>query len=109
MKHATWIIASLGFLTASSTLAADINTKKSPAEIEKHAAERFKKSDTNNDGAISKEEFLARSEKRFNEIDTDHDGKISPKEMKTYRDAKQAKRAKRLAEKEKEEKSTLKK
>lgn len=109
MKHATWIVASLGLIAASTSYAADTGTKKSPAEIEKHAAGRFKKSDTNNDGVISKEEFLARSEKRFNEIDADHDGKISPQEMKAYRDAKQAKRAKHLAEKEKEEKSAPKK
>lgn len=104
MKHSTWMITSLGLLAASTSFALDIPAKKSPAEIEKHAAERFKKSDINGDGALSKEEFLARSEKRFNEIDADHDGKIAPKEMKAHRQAKQAAHAKRLAEKAKEAK-----
>ena len=102
MKRLVLACASIVLLTSSPALSFDWGLKKTPDEKEKRAAERFKKSDANGDGSLSKEEFLARSEKRFTEIDADHDNKISPKEMKSYRDKKRAERAKRRAEKQKE-------
>ena len=42
---------------------------------------RFDEIDTNHDGSISREEFLAAEKKRFDEFDTNHDGKIDAKEI----------------------------
>ena len=98
MKRTFAIILSTALLSTPA-LAVEATTKKTPAEVEKRAEERFKKSDINGDGTLSKEEFLARSEKRFAEIDTDHDGKISPKEMKANRQVKRAAHEKRMADK----------
>lgn len=42
---------------------------------------RFDEVDTDHDGFISREEFLAGQKKRFDEFDTNHDGKIDAKEM----------------------------
>lgn len=101
-QHIASLIAILSLSAGAAMAAETAPVKKSPAEIEKRAAERFKKSDMNGDGTLSKEEFLVRSEKRFNEIDADHDGKITPKEMKTHRQAKRAEHEKRRAEREKQ-------
>jgi len=42
---------------------------------------RFDEIDTNHDGSISRDEFLAAEKKRFDEFDTNHDGKIDAKEI----------------------------
>lgn len=42
---------------------------------------RFDEIDTNHDGFISRDEFLAAEKKRFDEFDTNHDGKIDAKEI----------------------------
>jgi len=42
---------------------------------------RFDEIDTNHDGFISRDEFLASEKKRFDEFDTNHDGKIDAKEI----------------------------
>jgi hypothetical protein len=41
----------------------------------------FDEIDTNHDGFISRDEFLAAQKKRFAEFDTNHDGKIDAKEI----------------------------
>ena len=41
----------------------------------------FDEIDTNHDGFVSREEFLAAQTKRFAEFDTNHDGKIDAKEI----------------------------
>jgi len=41
----------------------------------------FDEIDTNHDGFISRDEFLAAQKKRFDEFDTNHDGKIDAKEV----------------------------
>ena len=41
----------------------------------------FDEMDTNHDGFVSREEFLAYQKKRFEEFDTNHDGKIDAKEI----------------------------
>jgi hypothetical protein len=41
----------------------------------------FDEIDTNHDGFISREEFLAAQKKRFDEFDTNHDGKVDAKEV----------------------------
>jgi hypothetical protein len=42
---------------------------------------RFDEIDTNHDGFISKDEFLASEKKRFEEFDSNHDGKVDAKEI----------------------------
>ncbi len=42
---------------------------------------RFDEIDTNHDGVITRDEFLAGEKKRFDEFDTNHDGKIDAKEV----------------------------
>ena len=42
---------------------------------------QFDAVDTNHDGFISREEFLAAQKKQFDEFDTNHDGKIDAKEI----------------------------
>jgi len=42
---------------------------------------RFDEIDTNHDGFITRDEFLASEKKRFEEFDTNHDGKIDAKEI----------------------------
>lgn len=43
----------------------------------------FDEVDTNHDGFISRDEYLAMEKKRFAEFDTNHDGKIDAKEVAT--------------------------
>ncbi len=44
----------------------------------------FNQHDSDNDGAISKAEFLQNAEKRFVEIDADKDGNITKEEAKAH-------------------------
>ena len=41
----------------------------------------FDEMDTNHDGFVSRDEFIAYQKKRFDEFDTNHDGKIDAKEI----------------------------
>lgn len=41
-----------------------------------------RRADTNNDGAVGKDEFLAAHAKHFDMADTNHDGKLTPEERK---------------------------
>jgi hypothetical protein len=52
-------------------------------------AARFAAMDTNKDGTISKDEWVAagRREQGFDRIDANHDGKITPEEMAAARPA----------------------
>jgi hypothetical protein len=51
--------------------AADAQPRKTP----------FDEMDTNHDGFVSRDEFVAYQKKRFDEFDTNHDGKIDAKEI----------------------------
>jgi Ca2+-binding EF-hand superfamily protein len=59
---------------------------KSPDERRQAMEERFKKADTNGDGALSRAEVQAsgnqRLLERFDAIDTNKDGKITPEEIR---------------------------
>lgn len=42
---------------------------------------RFDEIDTNHDGFLSRDEFIAGEKKRFDELDSNHDGKLDAKEI----------------------------
>ena len=97
MKHkiTAFLGACAAFGLAHPVLADEAAPAKPPGAGEKHSpADYFKKLDTNGDGFLSKEEFLARAEKapdpakaktrleeRFTQIDTNKDGKVSLEEF----------------------------
>lgn len=58
---------------------------------EKKLEHMFTKNDTDGDGAVSKEEFLASAEKKFTAMDKDGDGKITKEEAKTHHEEMRAK------------------
>jgi hypothetical protein len=43
----------------------------------------FTEADTNNDGVVTRAEFLAKAEQQFNAGDSNHDGKITREEAQT--------------------------
>ena len=47
----------------------------------------FEMQDTNKDGAVSEDEYLAFGKARFAETDANKDGKITKEEIKAHRDA----------------------
>jgi len=57
-------------------------------------AKTFKAADPDNDGTLTKDEYLALVEKLFNKADVDHDGTLSVQELKS----KAARTLKRLIE-----------
>jgi Ca2+-binding EF-hand superfamily protein len=77
-------------------------TKKPPERQRKSVEEIFKEKDTNKDGKLSKEEFLAgvpearkaAAEKRFAAMDTNKDGYVTPEEMKAAREKMKERREK---------------
>lgn len=46
----------------------------------------FKAMDTNGDGAISRDEYLAQAERQFQHLDSNGDGKVTPEEMAALRE-----------------------
>jgi Ca2+-binding EF-hand superfamily protein len=65
----------------------------------------MEKVDTNGDGMISKDEFLARHEEMFDKMDTDGNGSLTPEEMKEARGEMREKMKERM-EKRKEMKES---
>ncbi|HET7923995.1 MAG TPA: EF-hand domain-containing protein [Rhodanobacteraceae bacterium] len=52
-----------------------------PGAQEEPRKSPFDEMDTNHDGFVSRDEFIAYQKKRFDEFDTNHDGKIDAKEI----------------------------
>jgi hypothetical protein len=88
-------------LAASSAFAAEQPTPPAGGpQGQSPAHHMFDDTDTNKDGLISKEEWVAKGDKMFSEIDANKDGKISEDEMKAHHDMKRAEYGKRHAEME---------
>lgn len=47
-----------------------------------HKGKMFEKMDTNNDGVITKDEFMSKHEQKFNEMDADNNGEVTREEAK---------------------------
>lgn len=79
------ILGGAAALIAAPALAQDAPRPSDPAEI-------IKLMDTDKDGAISKEEWVAagRREQRFARVDADGDGKVTIEELKKAMAAMQA-------------------
>lgn len=56
--------------------------------------------DANNDGAVSKDEFIADANKKFTEMDSNKDNKVTQDEMQKFQEAKKAEREQRKKEME---------
>lgn len=78
MKQLTTLSLAIGSLLIVSQVTASESDRKSMHH--KHMEERLQQVDSNQDGKIDLEEFLAHSEERFKEIDADGDGFISREE-----------------------------
>jgi len=69
----------------------------------KKGAKMFEKHDTNSDGVISKDEFLAHATERFDKMDVDGNGEVSQEEAKAAGEAKRSEmKEKRKAKKDAE-------
>lgn len=104
MKISSLAYASLLALTIAAPAFAETPAAPAeatpPAQHEGHAGP-MQTADTNNDGLLSKAEFMAVQEKRFADMDTNKDGNISRDEMRGFRD-KMGEMRKEMMEKHKE-------
>ena len=82
--------AGLSFLWAPTTKAQDAPTRMAPA-------------DTDKDGKLSREEFLANAEKRFDKMDVDGDGFLTTDERKQAKEKMMERRGMRKQKKGAEE------
>lgn len=81
MKPTSLALCGLTIMFAtSSALAAD--APKTDHKGDTHPPRHFELTDTNHDGAISKDEWRAKGDTMFAEIDANHDGKLTEDEMK---------------------------
>lgn len=91
---ATAILASAPAYAADTVPPASTAAPKGE-KVEGKRVERFKSADTNADGALSREEFLANAASRavetFTKIDKDGNGSATREEMKAYGDEMRAK------------------
>tara|TARA_B100000073_G_C23744367_1_gene574653 strand:- start:580 stop:1005 length:426 start_codon:yes stop_codon:yes gene_type:complete len=74
-------------LSASAYAEGGMKDKKHHFDKKGHHERMLKKLDTNQDGKISKAEFLTESEKRFTEIDADANGELTSEEMQKHHEA----------------------
>jgi len=93
MKKIMMLVAAILAFQAVPVLADNHGGKK---------GEKFEMKDTNKDGVISKDEFLANAEKKFSEMDADGNGAISKEEAQAqWKDKKEKMKEKRKEMKEK--------
>jgi hypothetical protein len=91
MKLLTRLIASSVLLSISAlSLAADESTPMTgqmpmAGQMQQKMQQHIKEADTNGDGNISKQEFMAGCEKRFQKMDANGDGQITKEERQQMR------------------------
>lgn len=92
MKRTTFTILSLLLAGVATQAYASEHENPTPPQDgphhEKMAGHMFKETDKNDDGFISKEEWIAKGDKMFAEIDTNKDGKLAHDEMKAHHEKK---------------------
>lgn len=89
MKKLTLTTLSLiATLAAGSALAEEHGTPPKDGHHKGMHEHMFKKTDSNGDGAISKEEWTAKGDQMFKEIDANADGKLAHEEMKAHHEKK---------------------
>ena len=100
------LAAPVAVMAQTATDAAPAPAVEKPADkshFKRNGAKMFEESDTNKDGGIDQDEFLARHKEKFKEIDADGNGKISADEFKAHgdkmRDKMKEHREKRAADK----------
>lgn len=79
MKRSLTTLSLVLALAAGTAYAVD-----APQEGAQEHGHMLKETDTNNDGAVSKDEWRAKGDKMFSEIDANGDSKISTDEMKAH-------------------------
>lgn len=83
-------------VTALMISAAPALAEEGRSMMKMHGGDRgghmMKEADTDNDGVVTKSEFLAAHEKKFTEIDKDGDGKITEEDIKAHMEAKRQKK-----------------
>lgn len=93
MKKITVMALSLATALFAGQALAEHHEGKGPGGIDSKRGNMFEESDTNKDGAVTKEEFRAQGDKLFAKLDTNGDGKIDTSEHEARVKEWQAKRA----------------
>ena len=89
MKAHTLILGLIACFVLSGNAA--VFSQDSEDVPQKRGSGKFKKMDTDGDGQISLDEFLARAEQRFEKMDGDEDGYVTATEYKEKRKGMRAK------------------
>lgn len=107
MKKLTLAIAAMALVgSVSMAQAGDHGEMKCKCKCphgKGHQGKMLEKFDADKDGAVTKEEMIAKITARFDAMDADKDGKITTEEAKTYYHAKHAEHGKKMMEEKKEE------
>jgi Ca2+-binding EF-hand superfamily protein len=76
------------YLLLTAALIGSFATVSLDAKADNHGykGEMMEKVDTNGDGMVSRDEFMAKHEAKFNEMDADNDGNLTKDEMKAAKD-----------------------
>ena len=90
MKKLTMAVAAMALIGSFSMAQAGDHGEKNCKEHhgKKHAGKMLEKFDADKDGAVTKEEMMAKITMRFDAMDADHDGKVTEDEAKAYYHAK---------------------
>jgi Ca2+-binding EF-hand superfamily protein len=97
------IVGTLALIPILAVAATTATTNADKAEPAKAASKRIASADTNSDGVITKQEWLAvwqnRAEKRFKAMDANGDGNVTKEELTAAHEKAKQKKAARNAKK----------
>ena len=85
MKLFSTLLACSVLLGASTLSYAADETAPMAGQMQQKMQQHLKETDTNGDGNISKQEFMAGCEKRFQKMDANGDGQITKEERQQMR------------------------